>query len=180
MKVKRVCQYCGKEFEFVDCESNKNAGKYCSHSCWSKHWWSKQKHTGLANTRQYAIWRGIYNRCFNPDNPRYSYYGGRGIKMCDEWKDDFLSFYNWANVNGYRDNLSIDRINNDGDYCPENCRWVTHKEQCNNRRSNVIIDGKTLKEWSKVSVVPYKVLHARIRKRGWSLERALTTPLQAK
>ena len=180
MKVKRICQYCGKEFDFVDCESNKNAGKYCSRSCWSKALRITREQRGPAHTRQYKIWIGMCHRCFNPKNTRYPYYGGRGIKVCEEWKNNFKSFYDWANANGYRDNLTIDRIDNNGNYEPSNCRWVTRAEQCNNRRTNVVINGKTLKEWAKESIVPYKVLHSRIHKHGWSLERALTTPSRIK
>ena len=72
-------------------------------------------------------------RCYNKNNKDYGRYGGRGIVMCDEWKNDFMSFYSWAINNGYRDDLTIDRINNDGIYEPDNCKWVTMKEQAQNR-----------------------------------------------
>ena len=91
---------------------------------------------GLGNTRLYRIWTNMKDRVFNTKNKRYSDYGGRGITICDEWKNDCMSFYNWAISNGYEENkgLSIDRIDNDENYCPENCRWTTSIIQNRNKR----------------------------------------------
>lgn len=124
----------------------------------------------LCHTRIYRIYKKIIRRCYVQNCPAYPDYGGRGITMCDEWKESVEAFYKWSIENGYDDDLSIDRIDNDGNYCPENCRWATMVTQCNNRRSNIniTIDGKTktLQEWCNEYNLPYRRINMRIRN-GW-------------
>lgn len=128
-------------------------------------------------TRLYRVWAHMKERCFNPNSISYENYGGRGITVCAEWKQDFVAFRDWAMENGYSDELQIDRIDNDGNYCPENCRWSTRKEQSLNRRSNVFLtfNGKrqTVREWAIEIGISPKVLYDRI-KSGWPIERVLS------
>lgn len=121
------------------------------------------------------------NRCFNTKTERYKDYGARGITVCDEWKNDFQTFYDWAMSNGYFDNLTIDRIDNDGNYEPSNCRWATIKEQNRNSRSCEMIEYKgeihCLKEWSEILGLSYGALKDR-KSYGWSIERMFETPVR--
>ena len=141
----------------------------------------KEKKHGMIHTRLYRIWGNMCNRCSNENNPAWDRYGARGITVCGEWKD-FRNFMDWALENGYSDDLTIDRIDNDLGYCPENCRWVDCFVQANNKRNNRIIeykgDTRTLKEWSDIIGVPYKSLHHRIVGLGWDIEKAFERPLR--
>lgn len=131
---------------------------------------------GLSSTKLYNVWRGILTRCFNENNAAYKHYGGRGISVCDEWRDSFVAFYHWAISTGWKDGLSIDRVNNDAGYYPENCRWVAQKKQCNNRRTTryVQIDNitKPLAEWCEMYGKKYKTVCNRLYS-GWTPEEAL-------
>jgi hypothetical protein len=131
-------------------------------------------------SRLYAIWSEMRHRCHNPNHRVFSNYGGRGINVCPEW-ENYAIFHKWAITNGYNKNLTIDRINNDGNYEPENCRWATMKEQQNNRRDNHLVswDGqtKTLAQWAEERGLAPVTLATRLR-RGWPVDRALTKPLQ--
>ena len=131
----------------------------------------------MRHTRIYGIWLGIRRRCYDKENVGYELYGGRGITVCDEWRDSFEAFRDWAMANGYRDDLTIDRINSDGPYSPENCRWATQKEQQNNRRNNRLIEFNgevhTESEWAEITGIKVATIYARLRY-GWSVERALT------
>lgn len=135
---------------------------------------------GQRNTRLYRIWSGMKSRCCNTNNSHYKNYGGRGVRICEEWLHNFVNFYDWALKNGYSDDLSIDRINNNGNYEPSNCRWVDPVVQGNNRRTNQILefDGerKTVKEWSDEIGMPDQTIYKRLEA-GWSVEEILTTPV---
>lgn len=137
---------------------------------------------GKRGTRLYTIWASMKKRCYNPKDVSYKNYGGRGITVCDEWKNDFKAFYNWAIDNGYKDNLSIDRIYNEKSYFPSNCRFATRKEQNNNQRSNHLITykGRTqnLKQWADELELNYDTLRHRINTYNWSIEKALNTPVK--
>lgn len=127
-------------------------------------------------TRLYSCWAAMKGRCNNPHYKEYENYGGRGISVCEEWYD-FKPFAKWALSNGYRDDLTIDRIDNDGDYRPRNCRWVDRFVQANNKSNNhlVVYKGKTqtVAEWADALGVDYFTFSRRIRA-GWSVERAIT------
>lgn len=135
----------------------------------------------MYNKRISRVYWNMKTRCYNPSSNKYHSYGARGIKVCDEWKNSFKKFKEWALSNGYADNLTIDRINNDGNYEPSNCRWVTNKQNTNNTRKNRIItyNGKThtMSEWCEILGVKLQTLSARIY-RGWSLEDVMTKPIK--
>lgn len=120
------------------------------------------------------IWDGMKDRCNNANSKSYKYYGGRGITICEEWQNDFNAFYEWATANGYADDLSIDRIDVNGNYEPSNCRWATAKEQCNNKRNNVLITyggiTHTAAEWGEITGLSGNMLAQRARK-GYDAER---------
>lgn len=134
---------------------------------------------GYSHERLYAVYNGMLARCYNKNHPKYKNWGGRGIKVCNSWKNDYQTFRKWAYANGYDKNKdrkyqSLDRINNDGDYCPQNCRWATMKEQANNTRKRVIekgykhnwtIDGETrsAREWCKIYKVNIPTVMYRIK-----------------
>lgn len=134
-------------------------------------------------TRVYRIYAKIKRRCFVVDDPAYPKYGGRGITMCEEWRRSFEAFSEWAYANGYRENLTIDRIDNDGNYSPENCRWADNFSQSNNRRNSIIctLSGKTqtLSQWCREKKMSYKVVWYRLSQ-GWDFEDAITTPVARK
>lgn len=170
MLIECICKHCGKKFKLQSWWIKRGRGKYCSVQCHlaelNKNQETREKAKlhrkilrgkdscsykhGETKTRLYQIWNMMRQRCENPKQHAFNDYGGRGIKVCCEWKD-FETFRDWALSNNYNDNLTIDRINNDGNYCPENCRWTTIAKQARNRRSNRFITykGEThcINEW---------------------------------
>lgn len=139
----------------------------------------KETH-GERKTRLYRIWWSIIGRCKYKSHTSYKWYGAKGIKVCEEWKT-YENFSKWAKSHGYDDTLTIDRLNSDGDYEPNNCRWVDEKTQANNRKTNhyITIDGitKTLQEWCEIYRIDHSTVLARI-KYGWSEKQAVTTPIR--
>jgi len=137
---------------------------------------SNLKH-GDSKSRLYNVWRGILKRCNNPNNHAYENYGGRGIKICEQWEHSYEKFMKWSFENGYEEGLSIDRIDNDGNYEPSNCRWVTASEQSRNKRDNVLITykGKTycMTDWAKIIGINVDTLWRRINEYGFSAKEAV-------
>lgn len=131
---------------------------------------------GYKHTRLYSIWQHMKYRCCNKNGKDYKNYGGRGIAVCSDWLDNFMSFYNWSMANGYDNNLTIDRIDNGKGYEPNNCRWVDMKQQSRNTRQNrnITINGVTrcLAEWCEILGLNYDKIYNRLYK-GWSIEKAL-------
>lgn len=144
----------------------------------------KYEHSIYEYKRLYGIYTGIKKRCFNKKEPRYKDYGGRGITMCEEWAntiDGFDKFAEWALSHGYADDLTIERKDVNGNYCPENCKWITLQEQTLNTRNTVWVDyqGEHIQLFKLCERLglKYDTIHGRIRDHGWSVERAVETPV---
>ena len=137
---------------------------------------------GLSHSRIDVIYKDIIARCYNPNNNRYNIYGARGITICDEWKNNKESFFKWAYDNWYKENLSIDRIDVNKGYSPDNCRWATPKQQANNRSSNrlITINGEThtMAEWGDIKGIGLKNIWNRINSLGWSEEDAVNKTMK--
>lgn len=138
---------------------------------------------GLSDSTLYNSWSNMKERCLNPNHPKYMYYGGRGITVCEDWLD-FEIFKKWALSNGFKDEkkrvrnrLSLDRINVNGNYEPSNCRWATDSQQANNKRitKRYFFQGKslTIREWANETGISYHTLYSRLNECGWSVENAL-------
>lgn len=178
-----ICD-CGNEK--LVATPNLTQGKSKSCGCWAKDKAKKSFTThGLRGTQIYKVWAGIKDRTNPKNNNCKDNYRKFAIKMCEEWRNDFMAFYKWAMANGYKEEklpngknrLTIDRIDNNGDYCPANCRWVTNKEQLNNQTTNRIITYKgktqTLAQWCEELKLPYGTILFRLRI-GYDVERAFT------
>ena len=177
---------CGKEV--IVTGNNLKNGNSKSCGCYNRELLTKTNLThNASNTRLYHIWICMKDRCYNPKNKKYKDYGGRGIIICDEWINDFEAFANWAYDNGYIENVSrgectIDRIDVNGNYCQQNCRWVNQKVQTNNKRNNHYItyngETHTVTEWNNILGYKKGVLSRRIFS-GWSIEDAFTKPVKS-
>jgi len=144
----------------------------------------KIKHNG-SRTRLYTTYKDMIKRCYKPYCRNYKHYGARGITVCNEWQGEngFENFRAWALANGYAEDLSIDRIDNDGNYTPNNCRWATVKTQRNNTSQNHFAEYKgekhTLTEWAEIYGIKPETVYTRVRS-GWKIEDALTRPIHPK
>ena len=130
----------------------------------------------IENERIYRIWRGMKERCYNKSHKKFEYYGGKGIKICQQWLDSYETFEKWSLNNGYNDDLTIERKDNSLDYCPENCCWATWTEQQNHKSNNKYLtyhnETKTLSQWCKELNLNYGRVKARINALHWSVEKA--------
>lgn len=171
---------CGDEKVVRISSLMRGACKSCG--CYARESASKRlfKH-GMAHSRLFSIWNGMIDRCHKRFSISYKNYGERGISVCKEWREDFSAFHQWAINNGYKENLTIDRIDNNKGYEPTNCKWSSHKEQARNRRSNhfVAFNGvtKTITEWSELVGIKSDTIWRRIKE--WdNIEKALTQPVR--
>ena len=136
---------------------------------------------GHTKTHLYQTWGNAKSRCYDVKSAPYKDYGGRGITVCDEWLNNFQAFYDWAMSSGYKEGLTLDRIDNNKGYSPDNCRWATIKEQSNNRRSNTYLafrgERKTVSQWADDIGVSRETLYKRLSN-GWDVAKTLTTPVR--
>lgn len=173
-----VCD-CGKEC--IVYGSALKSGNTTSCGCYKTEN-AKKLYSGVRQNdlRLYFIWNAIKQRCYNPNSISYHNYGGRGIKMDEEWANNYESFYRWAMRSGYRKDYQIDRIDNNGDYCESNCRFVDKETQANNKRNVKLytISGvtKSLPQWCREYNQEYSTVRQRVYVLGWAIEKALSTP----
>ncbi len=175
------CCECGERRTFGCDDLRMGDSKSCG--CLNRQSSSQRFTThGSTNTRLYGVWKTMKTRCFNPNHDYFKGYGGRGITICKEWIHNFAAFRDWAMSNGYRNGLSIERKDNNGNYEPSNCKWATPKEEARNTHRNHTLtafgETKTIAAWVEDSrcCVGYTTLHSRINFLGWDNEKAITTP----
>lgn len=156
------------------------SGKVKSCGCLRKNNKPSLRH-GMTGTRLYWAWSNIKSRCYIETNHAYKNYGGRGIKMYDLWKNSFESFAEWAINNGYSDSMTIERVDVNGDYCPNNCTWIPKNKQQNNRTTCLLYtyngETKNLTEWCNQFNLPYMTVYTRIFRQKWEFERAISEPV---
>ncbi|USK99894.1 hypothetical protein [Bacillus tropicus] len=162
------CTLCGKELEMRQDTFKKSKSCGCLRKITAPQN-SKFKEThGLTDSSLYSKWKNMKDRCYNKKNKRYNRYGERGISVCDKWKEDFMSFYSWCIKHGYKEGLQLDRIDNDGNYEPNNCRFVIPKKNARNRSSNVIVEYNAIKmtitEAAEKSGIDHKTLFNRFKR----------------
>lgn len=176
---KCVCDCAERTEVIVRCYALRS-GNTKSCGCMHKEQLAKRNHNNhkwnIENDRIYRIWKAMKHRCYNENDTHYKNYGGIGITICEEWFNNFETFQDWAVTNGYADNLTIDRIDGRKNYCPENCRWITQKEQCNNISRNKILEYNgeqhTLAEWCEKLGLNYGRTKARLNNCRWSVKDA--------
>lgn len=175
-RIKWLCKcFCGNTTEQQ--ANDLVNGKVISCGCYNKERSKTQHRThGESKTRLYTIWLNMRRRCNNEKDEAYPRYGGRGIKICQEW-EVYENFKAWAKQAGYIESLTIDRIDNDAGYCPQNCRWASYAEQRKNQKRVKLYNGMTLTEVSLQTGLSYEALKCRL-KRGWDVERAFTQPIK--
>ena len=170
-----LCHYCNKEIERKYCAGLKQKSCGCRLTI-------KYNDTNENKARLYRIWSNMKSRCYNPNSKNYKYYGNKGITVFKQWKNNYIIFNIWALCHGYKDNLTIDRRDNDKDYNPENCRWITMAEQAHNRKDNKLNwltvrlvralckDNYTIKELFEIFNISKQNLQRIIRNKRWKEE----------
>ena len=175
---KSVCK-CGNKI--VVLASSLRSGRTKSCGCLNSETTAKRNFLhGMSHSSEHNIWWAMIQRCYNPNNNAFDRYGGRGVTVCNEWRDNFMAFFNHVGPRP-SSKYSIDRVDNDGNYEPNNVRWATRKQQADNKRNNhlIMFNGrlKNLTQWAKIVGVNKKTLFNRINTLNWPIEKALTKPI---